>query len=109
VHVGQLVASLVDGQHAYVGNVGHLRDHRASVSPHVHGVDHDQQIYSTHQLLDEMDAAYSHLEHTHSARQLLGEEPLCNCRSETIIAAEHVSKTGNEDIHGARVGGRATT
>ena len=107
VHVGELVASLVDGQLVDVEDVRALHYHAPRRTPEVDGVDNQQEISTGHQLLHQMDAADSYLEQPDTVGQRLGEQGLGHRRTDPVVCSQHVAEARDDRFHGGRIGGVA--
>jgi tetratricopeptide (TPR) repeat protein len=103
VHVGEVVRATGST------DVGPYHEHRARRPPEVDGVDGDEPVHRVEQLLDEVDAADADLEDAHPRRRRTLEQARGDGDAEPVVAAKDVSDTGDEDAHGARIGGVETT
>ena len=80
-------------------NVGALHDDRPGRAAEIDRVDDDESVRTGEQLLHEVDAADSDVEHLHRCRDVSLEQPLRHRDSESVVAAQDVADTRDEDPH----------
>lgn len=105
MHVRQLVTASVHTQRRHVEDDGSLDHDGAGRSPQVDGIDDQQSLrLAHHQLLDQTDAADTHLENLDPRGQRGSAQPFRDRHADAVVSSQDVAETGHQHGHMGRIG-----
>jgi tetratricopeptide (TPR) repeat protein len=99
VHISQLVQPLLGRERVDVLHVGVHDQHGAGLPAEVDGVHDDERPRALQQLVHEMDAPDTDVEHPHAVGRARGFQPLRDGDAEPVVAAQDIADAGHDHVH----------
>jgi len=105
MHVGQFVATSLDAECRHIEYVWPLDHDSTRRSTEVNRVDHQQHVDAArHQLLHQPDAADADVQHPNRRGKRLGEQPLGDDDTDSVVRTQDITEAGHQHSHVRRVG-----